>query len=115
MQVHLFSEINPMTALLQEKAATNRNAIELMVTHAIDRQLESLPGEVVKSINKASAIAYVLNCVSPLQGSAGEDWLWEQERTRETLGTLIADAATLSLIRLLCQPLMTLEQVGEQN
>lgn len=105
-----------MTAILKEQTSVDRNAIQLMASHAIDRQLECLPGEIVQSINKDSAIAYVLNCVSPLQEIAEEELLGQQGRTRETLGELISDAAALSLIRLLCRPLTSLEhRVGAQN
>ena len=76
-------------------------AMESLAIQEIDQHLETLPQEIVKSLNKESAIAYVINVLSPLQNAAEDSWFWQQEKTKETLGELIADAAALSILRLL--------------
>ena len=76
-------------------------AMELLAIQEIDQHLETLPQEIVKSLNKESALAYVVNVLSPLQNAAEDSWFWQQEKTQETLNELISDAAALSVLRLL--------------
>ncbi|OCR02629.1 hypothetical protein BCD67_23095 [Oscillatoriales cyanobacterium USR001] len=84
-----------------EQLLLGNAAMELLAVKEIDQHLETLPEELVKSINKESAIAYVINVLSPLQNAAEDSWFWQQEKTQETLGELISDAAALSVLRLL--------------
>jgi len=76
-------------------------AMESLAIQEIDQHLETLPQEIVKSLNKESAIAYVINVLSPLQNAAEDSWFWQQKKNQETLNELIADAAALSILRLL--------------
>lgn len=88
--------------LLQEPILLDRQTIELLAIKEIDRQLEILPFEVVKLLNKASAIAYILNFLSPLQDVDERGNFGQQHRTIAMLEELISEAAALSVLRLLC-------------
>lgn len=88
--------------LLQEQILLDRQTIELLAIKEINRQLEILPFEVVKLLNKASAIAYILNFLSPLQDVDERGNFWQQHRTIAMLEELISEAAALSVLRLLC-------------
>lgn len=71
-----------------------RNAMEPLAAEEIDRQLQKLPGDVVKSINRADAIAYALNRLPGLYSTTEEGWHWQQNRMREKSGDLLAQAAS---------------------
>lgn len=91
-----------MTPSPLEQVLLGSAAMELLAIQEIAQHLETLPQEVVKFINKESALAYVVNFLSPLQDAAEQSCLWQQEKMKETLGELISDAAALSVLRLLC-------------
>ena len=88
--------------VLQEPILLDRQTIELLAVKEIDRQLEILPSEVVKLLNKASAIAYILKFLSPLQDVDERGNFGQQHRTIAMLEELISEAAALSVLRLLC-------------
>jgi len=71
-----------------------RNAMEPLAAEEIDRQLENMPGDVAKSINKADAIAYALNRLPSLYSTTEEGWHWQQNRMREKSAELLAQAAS---------------------
>ena len=71
-----------------------RNAMEPLAAEEIDRQLQRLPGDVAKSINKADAIAYALNRLPSLYSTTEEGWHWQQNRMREKSADLLAQAAS---------------------
>lgn len=74
--------------------ANYRNAMEPLVAEEIDRQLQKLPGDVAKSINKAEAIAYALNRLPGLYSTTEEGWHWQQKRIGEKSADLVAQAAS---------------------
>ncbi|MGK7900181.1 MAG: late competence development ComFB family protein [Hormoscilla sp.] len=74
--------------------ANYRNAMEPLAAEEIDRQLERMPGDVVKLINKADAIAYALNRLPSLYSTTEEGWHWQQNRMREKSADLLAQAAS---------------------
>ncbi|MDB9512959.1 hypothetical protein PN499_17345 [Kamptonema animale CS-326] len=104
-----------MTILHKERILLDREMIELLAAKEIDRQLECLPDEVVKLLNKASAIAYLLNFISPLQSVDEKGNFGQHNRTIAMLEDLISEAAALSVLRLLCIPLMTEERQDISN
>ncbi|HLO48605.1 MAG TPA: hypothetical protein VK211_09350 [Kamptonema sp.] len=104
-----------MTILHKERILLDREMIEMLAAKEIDRQLECLPNEVVKLLNKASANAHLLNFLSPLQDVDERGNFWQQNRTMAMLEELISDAAALSVLRLLCIPLMTEERARYQQ
>lgn len=71
-----------------------RNAMEPLAAEEIDRQLETMPGDVAKLINKADAIAYALNRLPSLYSTTEEGWHWQQNRMREKSAELLAQAAS---------------------
>ncbi|MFB2892875.1 late competence development ComFB family protein [Aerosakkonemataceae cyanobacterium BLCC-F50] len=77
-----------------KSAAPYRNAMELLAIEEIEQQLQNLPQEIAKSINKNEAIAYALNRLPPLYATSVEGYFWQQKRARETLKDLISKAAS---------------------
>lgn len=71
-----------------------RNAMELLAIEEIEQQLQSLPQNIAKSINKNEAVAYALNRLPPLYATSLEGYFWQQKRARETLKDLIYKAAS---------------------
>ena len=71
-----------------------RNAMEPLAAEEIDRQLQSMSGDVAKSINRADAIAYALNRLPSLYSTTEEGWHWQQNRMREKSADLLAQAAS---------------------
>jgi hypothetical protein len=75
-----------------------RNAMEPLAAQEIEQQMQSLPEDIIKSINKGEAIAYALNRLPPLYATTQEGWYWQQQRARETLQSLISQAASWAII-----------------
>jgi len=75
--------------------------IQLLAAKAIDEHLETLPGMVVNSINKTSAIAYVVNFFSPLHNAAENELVWEDKNVQKILEELIYDSAAISVLLLI--------------
>ncbi|MEB3280953.1 MAG: hypothetical protein VKK42_18720 [Lyngbya sp.] len=76
-------------------------SLESWVTQEIELQLGTLPGEITQSIDKNQAIAYVFKFLPPLGKKTETGWDQPSEKMGKMLQELIADAATLSLIRLM--------------
>jgi hypothetical protein len=76
--------------------------IQLLAAKAIDEHLQTLPGMVVNSINKPSAIASVVNFLSPLHNAAEDELVWEDKNVQKILEELISEAAAIAVIRLIC-------------
>jgi hypothetical protein len=75
--------------------------IQLLATKAIDEHLQTLPYMVVNSINKTSAIASVVNFLSPLHNAAEDELVWEDKNVHKILEELISEAAAISVLRLI--------------
>ncbi|WP_224408869.1 late competence development ComFB family protein [Oscillatoria salina] len=73
--------------------STYTNAMEPLVTEAVEQLLQTLPLSVVESINQAEAIAYALNRLPPLYATTEEGWYWQQAQAKETLLPQIFKAA----------------------
>ncbi len=91
-----------MNAVSVSALPTPSQTLEALVTQEIELQLGTLPGEVAKSVDKAQAIAYVLDFLPPVHGLDEIRCQKPRERLTQMLKELICDAATLSLIRLVC-------------
>lgn len=76
--------------------------LESLVAQEVELQLGTLPHEVAKSVDKAQAIAYVLHFLPPVNGVDEARCTKPRDRVTQMLKELISDAATLSLIRLVC-------------
>ncbi len=74
--------------------------LQQLVAQEIDRQLDMVPRELAQYIDQDHAITEVMKLLSPLQMQ--QDWSQTNKRFHQTLNGMIADAATLSLIRLVC-------------
>lgn len=83
--------------------ASYSHSLEILVTNEVDRQLQALPNEVMKSINKTSAIDEVIRFFHPLHTKHDQGWEHLSHQTSKTLQSLISDFTTLSLLRLVCQ------------
>ena len=90
-----------MNRYQNEEVSLKGRVIELLATKAIDEHLETLPGIVVNSINKTSAIASVVNFFSPLYNAAEDELVWEDQNVQNTLEELISQAAAISVLRLI--------------
>ena len=77
------------------------NSLESWVAQEVELQLKSLPTQITQSIDKNQAIAYVLKFLPPVGKKTGAGWHGSSEKMGKMLQELIADAATLSLIRLM--------------
>lgn len=73
------------------------NAMEPLVTEEIERQLQKLSDEIVKSINKIDIIAYTLNRLPPLYSTTKEGWNWQQELAKENLIDMISRVTYLGI------------------
>ncbi|MDF0554935.1 hypothetical protein [Kamptonema sp. UHCC 0994] len=102
-----------MTILHKERILLDIEMIEMLAAKEIDRQLECLPDEVVKLLNKASAITYLLNFISPLQTVDEKGNFGQHNPTIAMLEELISEAAALSVLRLLCIPLANDRRAGK--
>ncbi|MBD2483592.1 hypothetical protein IQ236_26905 [Planktothrix mougeotii LEGE 06226] len=93
-----------MNVLCPESSALAYQALEELTLEEIEQQLESLPDEIVVSINKTKASAYVLNILAPLHRWVGKEHQGHPYSTPNVLKEMISEAVTLSLLRLLCIP-----------
>ncbi|MEY3868978.1 MAG: hypothetical protein RLZZ338_2869 [Cyanobacteriota bacterium] len=75
--------------------------IQCLAAKAINEHLQTLPGIVVNSINKTSAIASVVKFLSPLHNTAEDELVWEDQNVQNTLEELISEAAAISVLRLI--------------
>jgi len=77
--------------------------LELLVIQELDRQLATLPKATVSSIDRNQALARVQQFLPPGCDTALKEGYKEQTRqVGRMLQELIADAVSLSLIRLVC-------------
>ena len=65
------------------------NAMESLAIAEIDRQLENLSPEIIKSINKIDAIAYSLNRLPPMYFTTTKGKMWQQKRAEKILDMII--------------------------
>lgn len=93
-----------MNVLFTESFALEHQTLEKLTLAEIEQQLESLPDQIVVSINKTKASAYVLNVLTPLHHWVGKENQGHPYSTHKLLKDLISEAVTLSLLRLLCIP-----------
>ena len=75
-------------------STTYLNAMEPLALAEIQRQIKSMPREVVETINVTEAIAYTLNRLPPLYSTTEEGYSWQQKRAEETLMDLIKKVAS---------------------
>ncbi len=80
------------------------HTLERLTLQEIEQQLDSLPREIVTSINKTKATAYVLNVLDPLNHWVGKDHQGHPHQTHKILQEMISEAVTLALLRFLCVP-----------
>ncbi|MEA5542825.1 hypothetical protein VB834_27730 [Limnoraphis robusta Tam1] len=90
-----------MSQMLVNSMPLECPTLESWVVREVELQLGTLPSQITQSIDKTQAIAYVLKFVSPMGKKSETEWQWPSEQTGRILQELIADAATLSLIRLM--------------
>ncbi|HAG84178.1 MAG TPA: hypothetical protein DCL61_24235 [Cyanobacteria bacterium UBA12227] len=83
--------------MLSSPFSIYRNAMEPLAAQEIERQMQSLPEDIIKSINKGEAIAYALNRLPPLYATTQEGWHWQHQRAKETLQPLISKAASWAI------------------
>jgi predicted PurR-regulated permease PerM len=83
--------------------ASYSHSLEILVTNEVDQQLQALPNEVKKSINKTVAINQIIRFFHPLNNKHDQGWENLSHQTSTTLQSLISDFTTLSLFRLVCQ------------
>lgn len=93
-----------MSVLSPKSVQPTYHTLERLTLQEIEQQLDSLPREIVTSINKTKAIAYVLNVLDPLHDWVGKDHQGHPHHTHKILQEMISEAVTLSLLRLLCVP-----------
>jgi hypothetical protein len=90
-----------MNTYQNQEVSLKGTVIQCLASKAIDEHLETLPGMVVNSINKTSAIAYVIKFFSPLHNVAEDELFWQDKNVQETLEELISEAAAISVLRLI--------------
>ncbi|MDJ0555112.1 MAG: late competence development ComFB family protein [Microcoleaceae cyanobacterium MO_207.B10] len=74
-----------MSTHLSTKIPVCRNAMESLAIAKIDQQIKKLPPEMVKSINKADAIAYSLNRLPPMYFTTIQGGIWQEQRAQKIL------------------------------
>ncbi len=87
--------------MLVKYTPTGYQTLEAWVAKEVERQLGTLPSQITESIDKSQAIAEVLKFLSPMGKKTEIEWSWLPEKLGRISKELIADAATLSLIRLM--------------
>ena len=62
-----------------------RNAMEELVIEELERQLQSLPSDLVQSLNQVDILTYALNRLPPLYASTEEGYKWQQQQARKSM------------------------------
>ncbi len=90
------------------------DSLKQLVMQEIDQQLQTLPNEITQSIDRESATLEILKLLSPIlmQGS----WKDSLAHTKlnQILNLIIADATSLSLIRLVCHTAIATPAIQSQ-
>jgi Late competence development protein ComFB len=81
------------------------NVLEQLVAEEVQRQLQSLPPDLVFSINPDEAIAYALNRLPALYASSEEGWNRQQQKAKTQLAEQIVLAAKWGLNTVFQNPL----------
>lgn len=90
-----------MSEVFAKSIPPEYQTLESWVTREVELQLGTLPSQITQSIDKNQAVAYVLKFILPMGKKTETGWHRPSEKMGKMLQELIADAATLSLIRLM--------------
>ncbi|WP_413166784.1 hypothetical protein ACL6C3_08785 [Capilliphycus salinus ALCB114379] len=90
-----------MSEVLAKSITPECQTLESWVAREVELQLGTLPSQITQSIDKNQAIAYVLKFLPPMGKKTETGWHDPSDKMGNMLQELIADAATLSLIRLM--------------
>lgn len=86
---------------------TYRNALEPLIEQEVQRQVRTLPPQVLQGVVLDDIIAYALNCLPPLYATTQEGWQWQQARAKQELQSQITSAVQ--------QGLMVVHQSPQRN
>ncbi len=87
-----------------------RNALEPLVIHEVDRQVERLPAKLLKLVEisqiKAQAIAYALNRLPAMYATSERGWEFQQRKAQEKYGRKITEVVRQGLAAIQLDPLV---------
>lgn len=98
-----------------ERVTPENQNLKQLVMQEIDRQLHMVPDEINQYIDREWAALEILKLLSPIKMQGYWQGDTPNSHLNQILNVIIADATSLSLIRLVCQTAIALPAKLEQE
>jgi hypothetical protein len=98
-----------------ENVTLEDQSLKQLVRQEIDRQLNMVPDEITQSIDRQQATLEVLKLLSPMKMQGFWKEYHANQYLNQILNAIVADATSLSLIRLVCHTAIAFPILAEKE